>query len=244
MDKELKAQYGFGVDALDYRGGRIVGKTPEAQIVIDNDEGEFMKKTGYAYINLIKNYTGTPEFSEPIFIYQNGKFQTTYQTFDKPCEGATNSTAIIANIQRELAERETFFENGRGGILNEHSSNVQVAQKNNLFRQVAQNQPTAIGIGQRFWDYPMGRELATQLILSSDDLLSQLAEMMWVRFANNPGLDDLFLPKCEYGFDVREILNGSDAIAIDQVLKNYDVVLGQKARTIGLTKIERYLRQH
>ena len=68
--------------------------------------------------------------------------------------------------------------------------------------------------------------------------------MMWVRFANNPGLDDLFLPKCEYGFDVREILNGSDAIAIDQVLKNYDVVLGQKARTIGLTKIERYLRQH
>ena len=34
-------------------------------MVIDNDEGEFMKKTGYAYINLIKNYTGTPEFSEP-----------------------------------------------------------------------------------------------------------------------------------------------------------------------------------
>lgn len=46
MDKELKAQYGFGVDALDYRGGRIVGKTPEAQMVIDNDEGEFIKKPG------------------------------------------------------------------------------------------------------------------------------------------------------------------------------------------------------
>ena len=244
MDKELKAQYGFGVDALDYRGGRIVGKTPEVQMVIDNDEGEFMKKTGYAYINLIKNYTGTPEFSEPIFIYQNGKFQTTYQTFDKPCEGATNSAAIIANIQRELAEREAFFENGRGGILNEHTSSMKVAQKNNLFRQLDQNQPAAIGIDQRFWNYPMGRELAAQLILSSDDLLSKLAEMMWVRFANTPEMDDLFLPSGDDGFDVRAILNGSDAAAIDQVLKNYDVVLSQKARTTGLTKIERYLRQY
>lgn len=244
MDKELKAQYGFGVDALDYRGGRIVGKTPEVQMVIDNDEGEFMKKTGYAYINLIKNYTGTPEFSEPIFIYQNGKFQTTYHTFDKPCEGATNSAAIIANIQRELAEREAFFENGRGGILNEHTSSMKVAQKNNLFRQLDQNQPAAIGIDQRFWNYPMGRELAAQLILSSDDLLSKLAEMMWVRFANTPEMDDLFLPSGDDGFDVRAILNGSDAAAIDQVLKNYDVVLSQKARTTGLTKIERYLRQY
>jgi len=44
MDRELKAQYGFGIDALDYRGGKIIGKTPEAQAVIDSDEGEFMKK--------------------------------------------------------------------------------------------------------------------------------------------------------------------------------------------------------
>lgn len=39
MDKELKAQYGFGIDALTYQGGKIVGKTPEAQAVIDSDEG-------------------------------------------------------------------------------------------------------------------------------------------------------------------------------------------------------------
>lgn len=244
MDRELKAQYGFGIDALDYRGGKIIGKTPEAQAVIDSDEGEFMKKTGYAYISLLKKYTGTPEFCEPIFIYKDGKFQTTYQTFNEPCEGATDSVAIIDNVQRELAERESFFENGRGGVFNNRLPNMQIAQKNNLFQQLAQNQSAAIGTGKRFWDYPVGRALATQLIMSSDDLLSKLGEMMWIRFADTPGLDDLFLPRGDDGFDVRAILNGSDAAAIDQVFKNYDVVLSQKAKTTGLTKIEQYLRQH
>lgn len=210
-----------------------------------------MKKSGYAYINLIKKHTDTPEFTDPIFIYENGKFQTTYQIFDESCEGATNSAAIIANVQREQAERESFFENGREGVLSGRSSGTkitqsgtQITQKNNLFQNLMQDQSAATGFGKRFWDYPMGRELATQLILSSDDLLSKLAEMMWARFANNSGMDDLFLPRDDHGIDVRAILNGSDTAAIDQVLRNYDVVLSQKARTTGLTKIERYLRQH
>lgn len=244
MDKELKAQYGFGLDALNFQGGRIVGKTPEAQAVIDSDEGEFMKKIGYAYINLISKHTGIPEFSEPIFIYKDGKFQTTYQTFDEPCEGSTNSAVVIANVQRELAERESFFENGRDGVLNERLPSVQITQKNNVFRQFAQDQSATIGTGKRFWNYPMGRELATQLIMSSDDLLSQLAEMMWARFANTSGLDDLFMPRSDHGFDIRAILRGSDEAAIDQVLKNYDVMLSQKVKTTGLTKIEQYLKQH
>lgn len=244
MDRELKAQYGFGIDTLDYRGGKIIGKTPEAQAVIDSDEGEFMKKAGYAYISLLKKYTGTPEFSEPIFIYKDGKFQMTYQTFDEPCEDATDSAAIINNVKRELAERESFFENGRGGVFNDRLPNMQIIQKNNLFQQLAQNQSATIGTGKRFWDYPVGRELATQLIMSSDDLLSKLAEMMWIRFADAPGLDDLFLPRGDDGFDVRAILKGSDATAIDQVFKTYDVVLSKKAKTTGLTKIEQYLRQH
>ena len=133
MDKKLKAQYGFGVDALEYRGGKIIGKTPEAQAVIDSDEGQFMKMSGYAFINLSKKYTGTPEFPDPVFVYENGKFQTTYQIFDEPCEGATNSADIIANVQRQLAEREKFFENGREGVLKGHSSGTRVAKKNSLF---------------------------------------------------------------------------------------------------------------
>ena len=180
MDKKLKARYGFGVDALEYRGGKIIGKTPEAQAVIDSDEGQFMKMSGYAFINLSKKYTGTPEFPDPVFVYENGKFQTTYQIFDEPCEGATNSADIIANVQRQLAEREKFFENGREGVLKGHSSGTRVAKKNSLF-----------------------------------------------------------LP-C--GFDIRAILNGSDVEAIDQVFKSYDVLLSQKARTVGLAKIERYLK--
>lgn len=242
MDKELKAQYGFGIDALTYQGGKIVGKTPEAQAVIDNDEGQFMKKTGYAYINLVKKYAGTPEFSDPIFAYESGKFQTTYQTFDEPCDGATNSETIIANVQRELAEKESFFENGRDGVLTGSSSGLQVSQKNDLFHQLAQDRSFVLGGGKYFWDYPVGRELAAQLILSSDDLLSKLAEMMWARFTDNTEMDDLFLPRSDRGFDIRAILSGSDAAAIDQVFKNYDVLLSQKARTTGLTKIERYLR--
>ena len=242
MDRELKAQYGFGIDALNYRGGKIIGKTPEAQAVIDSDEGEFMKKSGYAYINLLKRYTGTPEFSEPVFIYKDGKFQTTYQTFDEPCEGATDSNAIIANLQRELAERESVLERGRDGILSERSPSIQITQKNSLYRQLAQERFGTIGAIRRFWDHPMERKLATQLILSSDELLSKLADMMWARFASTPEMDDLFLPRDDNGFDVRAILNGSDAAAIEQVLKSYDVVLSQKARTTGLTKIERFLK--
>lgn len=85
----------------------------------------------------------------------------------------------------------------------------------------------------------MGRELAAKLILSSDDLLSQLAEMMHLRAINSADADSLFLP-C--GFDIRAILNGSDVEAIDQVFKSYDVLLSQKARTVGLARIERYLK--
>lgn len=239
MDKGLKAQYGFGVDALEYRGGRIIGKTPEAQAVIDSDEGQFMKMNGYAFINLSKKYTGTPEFPDPIFVYENGKFQTTYQIFDEPCKDATNSADIIANIQRQLAEREKFFENGREGILKGHSSATQVAQKNSLFHRLTQDRAFVIGGGKHFWDYPMGRELAAKLILSSDDLLSKLAEMMHLRATNSADADSLFLP-C--GFDIRAILNGSDVEAIDQVFKSYDVLLSQKARTVGLARIERYLK--
>ena len=214
MDKKLKAQYGFGVDALEYRGGKIIGKTPEAQAVIDSDEGQFMKMSGYAFINLSKKYTGTPEFPDPVFVYENGKFQTTYQIFDEPCEGATNSADIIANVQRRLAEREEFFENGREGVLNGHSSGTRVAKKNSLFHRLTQDRSFVIGGGKHFWDYPMGRELAAKLILSSDDLLSQLAEMMHLRAINSADADSLFLP-C--GFDIRAILNGSDVEAIDQV---------------------------
>lgn len=191
---------------------------------------------------MLKRYTGTPEFSEPVFIYKDGKFQTTYQTFDEPCEGATDSNAIIANLQRELAERESVLERGRDGILSERSPSIQITQKNSLYRQLAQERFGTIGAIKRFWDHPMERKLATQLILSSDELLSKLADMMWARFASTPEMDDLFLPRDDNGFDVRAILNGSDAAAIEQVLKSYDVVLSQKARTMGLTKIERFLK--
>lgn len=93
MDKKLKAQYGFGVDALEYRGGKIIGKTPEAQAVIDSDEGQFMKMSGYAFINLSKNipeprnfpipflYTKTENSKQPIrSLMSHAKARQTQQT--------------------------------------------------------------------------------------------------------------------------------------------------------------------
>ena len=56
--------------------------------------------------------------------------------------------------------------------------------------------------------------------------------------------DQLFLPMDYMGFDIRAILQGSDEAAIDHVLMNYALVLGEKARTTGLSEMERYLRNY
>lgn len=242
MDNQLKSQYGFGIDDIEYRDGSVVGKTAEVQEIIDNSS-DFMKKNGYAYIDLVKRYTGTPEFPDAIFTYENGKFQTTYQIFDDESdEGATNSSTLIAKVQQELDAQAAVLENGRAGILARRSSNRQ-SKTDILFQQLIQNESSTISNGKRFWRYTAGRELAKQVILSNGELLSQISEMMLKRFSGIEGKDDdLFLPMNYAGVDAKAILLGSNESAIDQVLINYDLVLGQKARTTKLTKMERYLR--
>lgn len=242
MDRDLKAQYGFGVDDLSYSGGKIIGKTPAAQAVIDNDEGDFMKKTGYAFINLTKRYTGTPKFTDPIFTYHDGKFQTSYQIFDEPCEGVTNSSAIIANAQRELDQKLAVWENGRTQTLIKDQARFS-NKIDALAQKFVQDRAFAADSNKHFWNHPIGRELAKQLILSNDNLLMQVAEMMRKNLAETMGQSNgSVLPTNDWGIDVKSILLGEDEGAIDHVLINYNYVLNQKAHTVGLTKIERCLR--
>lgn len=78
IDKGMKWQYGFGLDDISYGGGTFTGKTEEIANDIRDMGNDFMKETGYAYQSTLKDYTGTPEFKEAVFVFENGKFRITY----------------------------------------------------------------------------------------------------------------------------------------------------------------------
>lgn len=78
MDKRLKYQYGFGVNDLRYSKGKLAGSTDEITRFIEDPKNDFMKKAGYLYLELRKEYTVTPNFTEDIFVFENGKFSTKY----------------------------------------------------------------------------------------------------------------------------------------------------------------------
>lgn len=78
MDVLLKRQYGFGVDEISYRNGRIVGATDEISEIIQNAGMDFMKKVGEAYKDICRRYQGTPEFTDAVFTLKQGKFDITY----------------------------------------------------------------------------------------------------------------------------------------------------------------------
>lgn len=79
MDKNMKQDYGFGVDDISYENGRIIGKTDEITKAIEDMGIDFMKKAGFAYIKLMGEYTGTPEFERAVFVFENGEFKLTYE---------------------------------------------------------------------------------------------------------------------------------------------------------------------
>ena len=79
MDQNLKYNFGFGVDDIQWDGEKLVGKNDEVTKLIEKMDEDMMRATGLAYANLRNEYTGTPEFSEPVFVFKNGKFQLTYE---------------------------------------------------------------------------------------------------------------------------------------------------------------------
>lgn len=81
MDHNLRERFGFGIDDISYRNGHWQGQTAEiTKLIEDMDKnGDWSKQIGDAYRNLMNDYTGTPIFSEPVFVLKSGKFQVTYE---------------------------------------------------------------------------------------------------------------------------------------------------------------------
>ena len=81
MNRNLQCRFGFGIDDISYVNGHWQGSTDEITQMIEkmNQDGTWDKQIGDAYRNLMKEYTGTPVFQEPVFVFRNGEFHVTYE---------------------------------------------------------------------------------------------------------------------------------------------------------------------
>lgn len=247
MDRNLKAKYGFGIEDLTVKNGSVAGKTAEVTQKIEEAGIDFMKNKGFAYLSLTKKYTGTPEFEGPVFTFENGTFRTTYQVFEDPSqEGATNPAELLSKIQAELdaeaASKESILASGRGKALKRTDLPRNQEKIDALLTQLTSDRSFVIGNGKRFYNYPLGRALAQELILSNREVQAELSERMKRRLATlGAGLSSQLWPTSEEGFEIDAILSGDGGDALDEVFLNYDLLLNRKAQTIGLTKAEQVL---
>lgn len=243
MENLLKAQYGFGMDDIEYRNGSLVGKTDEIQEVIDSID--FKGKLRMLILIYSKGTREHQSFQKLYLSMKTGNFKRHTRSLKMNLLRATNSSALMAKVKRELAEKEAILENGRAGDWADSTSGILRNKMNAMFQQLTQGMLLGNNHGTRFWSNPIGRELAKQVILSNDELLSKISAMMMDKFSGAVGKDnDLFLPMNYMGVDVKAILLGDNEAAIDQVMMKYALFLGYKARTVGLTKMEQYFRNH
>ncbi len=80
IDSHLKTKYGFGIDEIECKNNKVVGKTEEITRIIEreNKDWSFMKNIGFPYIDLMDRYKGTPEFSDALFTLKGGKFESVF----------------------------------------------------------------------------------------------------------------------------------------------------------------------
>lgn len=79
LDQSMKRYYGIGVDDLEYKTGKIIGKTDQVNMILEKGGADFMKTKGCAYAELAQRYSGTPSFESPVFTLTGGKFHVTYE---------------------------------------------------------------------------------------------------------------------------------------------------------------------
>lgn len=102
---------------------------------------------------------------------------------------------------------------------------------------------------RNFINSPIGRKLASTIILSDKNLQDEIAKHMWESTARsnqmrrkNPLIyAQLPLPKDYHGYNIKAMLLCGDEKTVDEVLFNYEGVLNQRARTCGLTDTERLM---
>ena len=78
-DQNLKYNYGFGADDIYVEDGKLFGRTDEVTKLIEKLDENKRNQIALNYINARDYYKGTPEFSGPLFIFKDGKFQLTYE---------------------------------------------------------------------------------------------------------------------------------------------------------------------
>lgn len=245
MDQSLKAKYGFGFDDMRYQNGNIVGKTAEITQIIKDGGIEFMKNVGFTYIEILKTYTGTPEFPDAVFTFENGTFQTTYQVFeDESQAGTTKSSALLARVEEELARREDRINNAKPETLAGYAPRPKVSKSRAeaLFQNLMQDTTFTVSDEQRFYQHPVGRQLAEALIMSDRTLQDQIAKLMYMQAKGySVESDDLLSSGIYRCFNVSAmLLSGKDDI-MDRVFRSYDLLLAQKSRSAGLSEMEELL---
>lgn len=109
---------------------------------------------------------------------------------------------------------------------------------------------------RNFLNNPIGRELATAIILADPELQEQIAKNMWQDTAQSNAMRmtnpdhygaPLYLPPDYHGYDIKEMLQAEvkpenrNQQEVSQVLIKYYNILNGKAKTSGLTDTERLL---
>lgn len=92
---------------------------------------------------------------------------------------------------------------------------------------------------RNFINHPVGRELATEIILADEGLQQKIAKTMWETLSWTAHQRDL--PPSWRDINVKAMLLSSDELAQNSVLSSYGVVLNDKAATVGLNDTEKLL---
>lgn len=106
---------------------------------------------------------------------------------------------------------------------------------------------------RNYMGHPIGRQLASTIIMADEDIQAQIAKTLWDATAQsnvisrkNPAAygPESYLPPDYRGFDIKAMLQSSDPQTVNQVLIYYENVLSKKAQVSGLTETERLLSLH
>ncbi len=78
LDRSMKTKFGFGIDDLCYKNGKLTGRTEAVSKLVEKAGESFQWEYKSIYFDTLRKYKGTPTFTEAVFTLENGKFSTPY----------------------------------------------------------------------------------------------------------------------------------------------------------------------